>query len=810
MRSSLIDSQRIPTEDESRQREFHKQYPSRPPTPPSTPPLRANAATSPWQSMARFFIPQEGWLAFLLLAIALYSVVVVIVNAEWVPFSYFLYICPVIGLFVGLVVAKLPYVPQALLHVLACLLGHVLAVWVTSAYAFHVPVSVVLEGLQAAFSGHMSSESIMVSEIVFFFYLAFLCFFLGYFGSWLIYRARLPWLVALVYCSIMLVNLNYVKSDYNYLLIVMLAPLILLIARVQLAARLMQWTSEGLYTDRVWLRKMTWRCMQAACVILLLTLPLGWLLPVEAQPANGKQLWDRINVAWNAALNGNFSWDTMRSLTSGTPDTTNYFGSQLTISNSIHLPDGEVLSYTASDKKSHYLESSTFNQFSNNTWTTSPGGVGQEEFTANARLPLDNGYASNNIITTTVNMTQAIGGSKNYLFAPAQPIFFSVPTQIYTSGGRGGSTTSAWTQLQPLTQNASYSVVSSLTHQGTLTDVPLPDDNTEYWRSDPYYYWLSVSYLGTPQDLSPQVHQTAAQWTAGATNAYEALKQIEAHLNDSRKFKYSIDNAPIPPNKDVVDWLLETHTGYCTYYASAMAVMGRLLHIPTRLVTGFSSGKYDVTRQVWSVAGSDAHSWVQAYFPGYGWLDFDPTPGFSPQSQVATTHAPTPVATQPALKPTPTLKVVPTPVHSKQQPKQAHGQAVRNNDAGSPWMLWLALGLLFCAFIFFIAAVIVRRRRLLDATRPAVSGLFWRACWLASWVGLGPKSWQTPYEYTEMLSRHLPQKEASLWELTELFVRERWGAPYHAPGEHEAISLARSWPSLRSRLLRLFFFRKGK
>lgn len=809
MRSSLIDSQRAPGEIESKQQELRNQVSYHTSLQPPVPHQATRTAASPWSTITRFLVPQEGWLAFLLLAIALYSVVAVIVSAEWVHYSYYLYVCPIVGLFVGLIVAKLPYVPQALLHLVACLIGHMLAVWITSVYAFHAPVQVVLGGLQAAFTGQMASESSVMSEMVFFFYLAFLCFFLGYFGSWLVYRARLPWLVALVYCSIMLVNLNYVKSNYNYLLLVMLAPLILLIARVQLAARLAQWTSEGLYTDRTWLRKMTGRCMQASCLILLLTLPLGWLLPIQSQPESGKALWDRINIAWNSAMNGNLSWNTIRSLAS-TPDITNYFGNQLAISNSIHLPDSEVMVYASSDKKSHYLEGSTFSQFNNNTWTISPRDTMQQEFAANMRLPLDSGHSSSGMVTTAVTLTQPIGGSKNYLFAPAQPTIFSVPTQVYSSGGSDGSTASAWTQLNPLTQNESYRVVSSLPHQGTLSDVPLPDDDPNFWQSDAYYYWLSVSYLQKPQDLSPRVAQTAAQWTAGATNAYDALKRIEAHLSDSHVFTYSVDNKSIPPNKDVVDWLLETHTGYCTYYASAMAVMGRLLHIPTRLVTGFSVGKYDPTRGVWSVSGSDAHSWVQAYFPGYGWLDFEPTPGYTTQSQVATNHAPTPVATQPAFKPTPTLKSVPTHISQKQQPDQTHQQAAQPEDSGSQLMLWLALGLLVCAIIFFASAIIIRRRRLLAATRPAVSSLFWRACQVASWAGLGPKSWQTPYEYTEMLSRHLPQKEASLWQLTDLFVRERWGATLHAPGKQEAISLERSWPALRARLLRLLLFRKGK
>ncbi|GCE27126.1 hypothetical protein KDA_26100 [Dictyobacter alpinus] len=807
MHSSLIDSQRVPSQQANRQQDPRNQFPGSPPPQPSSafhPPRHKDSA---FMAAVRLCTPQEGWLAIVLLSIALYSVVAVIVNAEWVHFSTFLYISPIIGLCIGLLVAKLPYMPQALLHLLACVLGHVLAVWITSAYAFHVPPSVVLEGLRAAFSGHMAEESAQLSEIVFFFYLSFLCFFLGYFGSWLIYRARLPWLVGLVYCAIMLVNLNYVKSEYNYFLLIMLGALLLLIARTELAARLLQWTSEGLYTDRAWLRKITGRCMQIACLIMLLALPLGWLLPVQDQPTSGKVLWDRINATWNAAAGGNLNWQTLRSIANSNGEMTNYFGNQLTISNSVHLPDGEVLYYVSSDKKSHYLESIAFNHFTDNTWTNSSDGFSPTLYPANEDVPQDIDQNVDGAVDTVVTMTQAINGSKHYVFAPAQPLRFNMPTQIYSSGGSGVSTTTAWTQLQPLEAKATYRVTSVLTPQDAITNVPLPQNDSNFWDSSRYNYWLKTLYLETPQNISPKVKATVNAWTHGATNAYDALKRIESHLNDSRVFTYSVDNAPIPANKNVVDVLLDTHTGYCTYYASAMAVMGRSLNIPTRLVTGFSSGKYDPARKVWSVTGSDAHSWVQAYFPGYGWIDFDPTPGFSTQSQApakATNVTPSPTT---AVKVTPTVKAQPTkavqPTPQKPQSSSANG----HTEMATSWPLWIALAILLCSIIFFLVALVIKRQR---QSETSVSNFFWRACRVAGWAGLGPKSWQTPYEYTAMLSQHLERRDPALWHLTELFVRERWGAPNHVSREQDTSMIEQSWPSLRSMLLRLFFSGKRK
>src|SRR5260370_7265851 len=122
--------------------------------------------------------------------------------------------------------------------------------------------------------------------MVFLFHIPFLSFFLGYFGAWLIYRAYLPWLVALVYCAIMLVNLNYIKQDLSYLVIIMLGALILLIARIQLFNQLTRWTDEGLHTDRAWLQNISRRFVQIGSLFTLLILLISWILPILAQPAS--------------------------------------------------------------------------------------------------------------------------------------------------------------------------------------------------------------------------------------------------------------------------------------------------------------------------------------------------------------------------------------------------------------------------------------------------------------------------------------------------------------------------------------------
>ncbi len=123
---------------------------------------------------------------------------------------------------------------------------------------------------------------------------------------------------------------------------------------------------------------------------------------------------------------------------------------------------------------------------------------------------------------------------------------------------------------------------------------------------------------------------------AGATNVYEQATAIEAYLRrtdgasegpaSARPFTYDLETPSPPGDQRAVDYfLLRTHRGYCEYFASSMGVMLRTLGIPARLVNGFGKGSYDPQRG-FVVRAQDAHTWVEVYFPGYGWVPFEPTP----------------------------------------------------------------------------------------------------------------------------------------------------------------------------------------
>jgi len=131
------------------------------------------------------------------------------------------------------------------------------------------------------------------------------------------------------------------------------------------------------------------------------------------------------------------------------------------------------------------------------------------------------------------------------------------------------------------------------------------------------------AYLQLPT-LDPRIPDLAQQITAHDNTPYDKARSIEGYLRAN--FGYTLDLSGTPQSDPLAYFLFTKRAGHCEYFAAAMAVMLRTLGIPSRYVNGFQTGEYNDVAGDFVVRASDAHSWVEVYFPGFGWLTFDPTP----------------------------------------------------------------------------------------------------------------------------------------------------------------------------------------
>src|SRR5208283_1358104 len=132
------------------------------------------------------------------------------------------------------------------------------------------------------------------------------------------------------------------------------------------------------------------------------------------------------------------------------------------------------------------------------------------------------------------------------------------------------------------------------------------------------------TYLQLPPALDQRIPELARKITASAGNPFDKAVAMESYLRDN--FTYTLNLTGKPGDDPLAHFLFETRAGHCEYFASAMAIMLRTLGIPSREVNGFLPGEFNDVAGDYIVRASDAHSWVEAYFPGSGWITFDPTP----------------------------------------------------------------------------------------------------------------------------------------------------------------------------------------
>lgn len=157
-----------------------------------------------------------------------------------------------------------------------------------------------------------------------------------------------------------------------------------------------------------------------------------------------------------------------------------------------------------------------------------------------------------------------------------------------------------------------------------VSDTGVPSARELRSASTKYPEDIRLVYLRLPHTMDPRVVELAHTLTASATNNYDRAFAIQTYLRNN--FQYTLDPPAIEPADPVGSFLFRSKSGYCEYFAAAMAVLLRTLNVPSRLVNGFQTGSYNRIGKDFVVRARDAHSWVEVYFTGYGWIPFDPTP----------------------------------------------------------------------------------------------------------------------------------------------------------------------------------------
>ena len=392
------------------------------------------------------------------------------------------------------------------------------------------------------------------------------------------------------------------------------------------------------------------------------------------------------------------------------------------------------------------------------------------------------------------------GGSAGTLVAPGTPLRVDRGTRV-TLLQRGQETWFGAIRVDgggPYVGTAAVPVTDPAVQFG-LTENRLRAAGTDY----------PADLLATYTSLEPGTAEADVQGllatileAARPATPYDAARAIESYLRDGANFSYDADVLDVDcGDRGVADCFAVSRRGYCEHYATTMVVMLRLQGIPARFVEGYLPGDRDASGEE-TIRRSGAHAWVEAWFPGVGWVDFDPTGGGVGQPQEIPAGPPVAPAT-----PVPSGAAgSPVPVDRDDDGPERLPPGSSAATPGTPGILPLAvLGVpLAIVAVLFAAAWI--RRRLGRPVQPEV--VFGTVAAMAGRLGHPRRPTQTVYEYLGSLSDAVPAARPELQLVARSTVETAYGRRRLAPDRLAALGVAQR--RLRVALLRLLFRRGGR
>ncbi|KPL78795.1 hypothetical protein ADN00_06095 [Ornatilinea apprima] len=283
------------------------------------------------------------------------------------------------------------------------------------------------------------------------------------------------------------------------------------------------------------------------------------------------------------------------------------------------------------------------------------------------------------------------------------------------------------------------------------------------------------AYTQLPETLPKRIKALAQTITEGSESSFEQSLLIQNYLRSN--YSYSLEITPPPAGQDVVEYFLfEEKQGFCSYYASSMVVMLRSLGVPARVAAGYVTGGYNYYENAYIIPASNAHAWVEVYFPGFGWVEFEPT-----TARAAPNYGPL-VGESTALEESP-ARTGPTALFSWKN--------------GLPGLL---LGLALVSVICLYA--IYRHKTSLQAT--SATRQYARVRSFLSRLGFSAPASLTPLEYADMVTPRLadwPWLQDLLRASTRLYVFEVYSPT--PPDAAQQVELRRKWQDSGPQRLKL-------
>lgn len=626
----------------------------------------------------------------------------------------------------------------------------------------------------------------------------------AFFASWAVYRHGRPLSAALAIGFVLVANMSITIREQFYLLVIFSLAALLLLVRVRVAEEEREWSrhriDDSSRTASIFLR--------AGLAFVSIAVAGSLFLTTTAASAPLAAAWDGVDqrlVEVGATIS--------RLLPGGGPGTRVggiFFGQSAAITGTWVTDDTPVFTAKVPRGETFAWRAAAYDQFTGSGWTWTD----TRDARISAGAPLLDGTADALDPTAgrreiSVQVTPAEIAPR-LIVSPNGPATVDRPTKLTLVYAALDATP---TSEQPV--DGFFSTITATDSPRTYTVtafVPDVDPADPTGLTANRLRAAGSDYPVTVMDLYAQVLPGTVgtetrlllariERESGAQNPYDLARAIERFLRDPENFTYDTDVSDVDcGGRGISDCFVVSRRGYCEYYATTMAMMLRLRGIPARFVEGFLPGD-QVGDGVQQVRRNRAHAWVEVYFPGYGWVDFDPTGG----GVGVDTSLPAgpPVAT---LTPTPRASGSIVPDTNERDPRRTAGAgpsgAVSGGDGGVPGPIVAVVGGLLLAALVVLAVVLYLRR----PPRPVGPDIaYGTITGIAGRLGYRQRPEQTVYEYTAALGDALPSVRPELSIVAISKVEATYARRDPAPDVMRQLAIVRR--RLRVRLLALAFHR---
>ena len=443
------------------------------------------------------------------------------------------------------------------------------------------------------------------------FFVAFTCIVFWFIslaaGYWLVRHSNI--LIAILPSFIIILLIQIYDNDRAsaawWLAIFMLLNLLLL-GREYYLQNLKIWTKR-----RVFINEESWsNIFSGLFITIAVAIVIAWLIPTSLSSLqSAADSWDRVTKPLTDRLSNAVSSLNRPYGNAGG----NYYGTTLSLGREAGQGDSQVFTIKVLNPPDaslrYYWRGRVYDSNKNGQWSNSPASnLGFQPDNGDLKIP-DSGERSEALLQFTIQFPL-----QSLVYAPSQPVWVDKPGNII-----------AVVTDTKLDDVLTWETTSTIRAGGQYqVQAEIADPNIQQLRSAGMQYpqWIKDRYLEIPDNVKPDIKDLAAKISTSQDDPYDKAQAITNYLRANIQYAASLTEPPV--GQDPVLWVLfDYKKGFCNYYASAEVLMLRSVGIPARLAVGFAQGQYQAGEYI--VRQRDAHAWPEVYFPGIGWVEFEPT-----------------------------------------------------------------------------------------------------------------------------------------------------------------------------------------